>query len=133
MNMKHFFRLALVALLAACSSGIKVYYDYDKAADFGAAKTFAFLPWNDEYSKIISELNKRRILEDITEEMTKRGITKVESTTEADLTVHRLHRLLQPWWFLLRQARMGLRLWLRLWHRHHPVFRNTLCRGHHGD
>ena len=88
MKIKHLFRLSLLAILMACSSGIKVYFDYDKEADFGAAKTFAFLPWNDEYSKIISELNKRRILDDITNEMTKRGIARVESTTEADLTVH---------------------------------------------
>lgn len=78
--MKIFKLLPVVALLIAftsCSS-INVAVDYDKEANFENYKTFAFYkPGIDEVE--ISDLDKRRILRAIDQELTAIGMVKSES------------------------------------------------------
>ena len=62
------------AMLLSCSS-IKVYTDYDSKVDFKKYKTFAFYKPEIDKAKI-SDLDKKRILRAIEEEMLLKGFTK---------------------------------------------------------
>jgi len=61
-----------------CSS-LKVSYDYDKEADFTKYKSYSMLPWNPELSKIVNDLDKRRIQTALKLEMNARGLEYKES------------------------------------------------------
>lgn len=64
-------------LLTGCAS-VHVANDYDKKADFTKYKTFAFLkPGIDKVE--ISDLDKKRILHSIEEELIAKGMTKSEN------------------------------------------------------
>lgn len=66
-----------IVLISACSS-IKVATDYDTSTDFKQYKTFAF--YKKGIDKVeISDLDKRRILKGIEEELIARGYTKSEN------------------------------------------------------
>jgi Domain of unknown function (DUF4136) len=73
-----FLPLLLLVLLTSCSSTIKVNYDYDKKATFEQYKTFAFHQKGISQLKI-SDLDKRRILGAIEEQMIAKGFTKSET------------------------------------------------------
>ena len=45
----------LILALSACVSSFKTTAEYDKATNFGAYKTFMFLPWRDDVSTHISK------------------------------------------------------------------------------
>lgn len=67
----------MLFLLSSCSS-VMVNSDYDKNADFTSYKTFAFQ--KSGIDKVaISDLDKRRILRAIDNEMIKKGFTKSET------------------------------------------------------
>lgn len=67
----------LFVLLASCSS-VKVASDYDKNANFSEYKTFAFYkPGIDKVE--ISDLDKRRILRALEAELMAKGMTKSET------------------------------------------------------
>ncbi|RZJ34336.1 MAG: DUF4136 domain-containing protein [Flavobacterium sp.] len=67
----------LLFVLASCSS-VRVASDYDKKADFGRYKTYAF--FKNGIDKVeISDLDKKRILRSIEEAMTAKGFTKSEN------------------------------------------------------
>lgn len=77
------FLLLLLITVGACSP-IHVDADYDKATDFSQYKTYAFL--KDAIDKVeISDLDKKRILNAIDNEMQAKGYTKSETP---DLTVN---------------------------------------------
>lgn len=67
--------ITLLFLLASCGSSIKVNYDYNKKAAFEEYKTYAFLEKGVSQLKI-SDLDKRRILSSIEDQMHAKGFTK---------------------------------------------------------
>jgi hypothetical protein len=73
-----FLPLLLLVVLTSCSSTIKVNYDYDKKATFEQYKTFAFHQKGVNQLKI-SDLDKRRILGAIEEQMLAKGFAKNEN------------------------------------------------------
>ena len=68
----------LLFLLASCGSAISVYSDYDKNADFSQYRTYAFHKRGIDRLQI-SELEKKRILHAIDNELSKKGMTKSET------------------------------------------------------
>ena len=66
--------LALLILVSSCSS-VRVATDYDKNANFGEYKTFAFFKTGIDKAEI-SDLDKRRILRAIETELLAKGFTK---------------------------------------------------------
>lgn len=69
--------LLLLAFLASCNA-VRINSDYDKKVDFSAYKTYAF--YKTGIDKVeISDLDKKRILKSIEEEMTLKGFTKSET------------------------------------------------------
>lgn len=67
----------LLLIVSSCSS-VVVYSDYDKNVDFNSYKTYAyFKPGIDKVE--ISDLDKRRILHAIDNEMQAKGFTKSEN------------------------------------------------------
>lgn len=69
--------LALLFILNACSS-VKVASDYDKATTFDQYKTFAFYKTGIDKATI-NDLDKRRILHAIDDELTAKGLVKSEN------------------------------------------------------
>ena len=67
----------LLFVLASCTS-VKVYSDYDTNVDFSPYKTYAFHKKGIDKVEI-SELDKKRVLNAIDKELTKKGMTKSES------------------------------------------------------
>jgi len=72
-----FLPVLLLFVLASCSS-VRVYSDYDKNADFNQYKTYAFQKSGIDKVEI-SDLDKKRILRAIDEQMAAKGFTKSES------------------------------------------------------
>ena len=69
--------LTLLIVVTSCSS-VRVATDYDKNADFGTYKTFAFFKTGIDKAEI-SDLDKRRILRAIEAEMLSKGFTKSDN------------------------------------------------------
>ena len=67
----------LLMVLSSCSS-VSVNSDFDKNVDFGQYKTYAFHKKGIDKAEI-SDLDKKRILRAIENEMTKKGMTKSET------------------------------------------------------
>jgi len=76
-NTIKFLPLFLLFILVSCSS-VRVANDYDKKADFSKYKTFAFFKTGIDKVEI-SDLDKKRILRSIEEEMAAKGLTKSET------------------------------------------------------
>ena len=75
--MKKVFLLPLFLILSSCSS-IRVYSDFDNNIDFSNYKTFAY--FKPEIDRVdISDLDKRRILKAIDNEMSLKGLSKSET------------------------------------------------------
>lgn len=75
--MKKVFLLSLFLILSSCSS-IRVYSDFDNNIDFSNYKTFAY--FKPEIDRVdISDLDKRRILKAIDNEMSLKGLSKSET------------------------------------------------------
>jgi len=72
-----FLYLAGMIALASCSS-ISFNSDKDPDADFSQYKTLSYYGWADESSKVINDLEKKRIETAFADEFKKRGITFVE-------------------------------------------------------
>ena len=72
-----FLPVLLLVLLTSCSS-VKVYDDYDKNVDFTQFKTYAFQKSGIDKVEI-SDLDKKRILRVIDEQMALKGFTKSEN------------------------------------------------------
>lgn len=69
--------IVLLFVLASCSS-VRVNSDYDKEANFSNYKTYAFLKSSVDKAEI-SDLDKKRILRAIDEQMNLKGFTKSEN------------------------------------------------------
>ena len=72
--------LFLGILVVACGSSLQVTSDYDKSANFTNYKTYSL--FKGEKMDAISELNSRRIVEAIKNEMTKKGFTEAEANPD---------------------------------------------------
>ena len=69
---------ALLLTMVSCGSMVSVNTDYDKKVDFSTYKTFAF--YKTGIDKVeISDLDKRRILHAIDQQMLAKGFTKSEN------------------------------------------------------
>src|SRR6056297_718540 len=69
--------LLLVLVLSSCNT-VKVATDYDREANFGQYQTFAFFKPGIDKAEI-SDLDKKRILRAIEDEMQRKGFTKSEN------------------------------------------------------
>jgi len=77
MKTLRFLPLLLLFLVFSCAS-VRVNSDYDKNVNFSEFKTYAF--YKTGIDKVeISDLDKKRILRSIDEEMTTKGLTKSEN------------------------------------------------------
>lgn len=71
------FALVLVVFFSSCNS-VKVYSDYDKTVDFSPYKTYAYYKAGIDKAEI-SDLDKKRILRAIDQQMAAKGFTKSET------------------------------------------------------
>ena len=69
--------LLLVVLLSSCNT-VKIVTDYDREANFGQYQTFAFFKPGIDKAEI-SDLDKKRILRAIEDEMQQKGFTKSDN------------------------------------------------------
>ena len=79
--MKNVFKtmpLIVILLVVTSCSSVRVATDYDKNANFGAYKTFAFFKNGIDKAEI-NDLDKRRILRAIETELLAKGFTKSEN------------------------------------------------------
>jgi hypothetical protein len=67
---------ALLLLIAAACSSIKVTSDFDKNASYSAYKTYAFTP--EALNLNVEELNRKRLITAIENELSLKGFTKAE-------------------------------------------------------
>ncbi|WP_281636129.1 DUF4136 domain-containing protein [Flavobacterium marginilacus] len=72
-----FLPLLLLFIAASCDS-VQVYSDYDKSADFKQYKTFAFMKSGIDKVEI-SDLDKKRILNAIDQQLQAKGFTKSDN------------------------------------------------------
>jgi hypothetical protein len=71
--MKKISVIGWIFLTTACAPALTVNYDYDKNAEFASYKTFKFTERAANFP--VQELNRTRLLEAITSELGKKGIT----------------------------------------------------------
>src|SRR6187431_361836 len=72
-----FLPLLLLFIVTSCDT-VKVYSDYDKSVDFTQYKTFAFMKSGIDKVEI-SDLDKKRILNAIDQQLQAKGFTKSET------------------------------------------------------
>jgi len=65
----------IVLLLAACST-VKISSDFDKSVNFSAYKTYAYTKEAEQLP--INDINRKRVLQAISEELAKEGFTQSE-------------------------------------------------------
>ena len=78
-KLKPLLLIAILAMMASCSS-VRVSSDYDQNADFNEYKTFAFFKPGIDKAEI-SDLDKKRILRAIEDNMLAKGFVKSENPT----------------------------------------------------
>src|SRR5262249_36552062 len=72
-----------MALVSASASAQKTTYDYDKGADFSKLKTYA---WTTGHT-LQDELNHKRVVGAIDEQLAAKGLTRVEADANPDVLV----------------------------------------------
>ena len=82
--MKKIALLTLLIISTACSS-IKTSFDYDKEVDFTKYKTYAFS--EDAVNLKIDDLNRKRLLTALENQMTLKGFTK-SATPDIIVDIH---------------------------------------------
>lgn len=70
----------------SCGSSLKIVSDYDKNMDFKPYNTYMLLPWRKENSKLVNEIDKRRLYDALKNELDARGYKQVEA--DADMAVN---------------------------------------------
>jgi len=75
----------LIMIIAASCSTIKVSSDYDKTAGFPAYKTYAFTP--EAMNIQLDDLNKNRLINAVSAELSAKGFTKAESNPDVLIDV----------------------------------------------
>ena len=84
--MKYFLLLLVPVILFSSCDSMDVFADYDKETDFTQYKTYNFLKWPEQNEEMVNDIDKRRILTAISNEMELRGFTKIEG--DADVMVN---------------------------------------------
>ncbi len=79
--------MALTLLLLAGCSSAKIASDYNKNNDFTGYKTFSFLNWHPDNSKMIDKVEQDRIYRVITEQMEARGYKRVTISGELAINI----------------------------------------------
>ncbi len=79
---------AIFALMVNSLLFAQVKSDYDKETDFTKYKTYKFLGWVENSDQILSEFDKKRLLESFQKELTARGMTKDESKPDIGITLY---------------------------------------------
>jgi hypothetical protein len=72
--------LLLLLIVAASCSTVKISSDYDKTVGFESYKTYAFTP--EAMSLPLNDLNRNRILNAVSTELTAKGFTKQETNPD---------------------------------------------------
>jgi hypothetical protein len=84
--MKKLLLPVFILIITASCSTIKVSSDYDKTAGFPAYKTYAF---TDEALNIkLDDLNKNRLINAVTTELSAKGFTKAESNPDVLININ---------------------------------------------
>lgn len=78
--------LSLLLFASSCTTS-KIASDYDSNKDFTTYKTFSFLNWHPDNSKMIDEVERNRMYKVITEEMEARGYKKVTISGELAINI----------------------------------------------
>lgn len=78
--MKKIYYLLMIFIIAACSS-VTTSFDYDKTAEFSKYQTYAFTEHTEKLPEI-NQLDRDRILAAIDTEMSKRGYTKSDASSD---------------------------------------------------
>ncbi len=79
--------MAFVFIVASCSP-ISVVTDMDKTADFTKHKTYYFLPWSEDNSSLVNQLDQKRLYDAVRLELNKRGYSEVKEN--GDLAINLL-------------------------------------------
>ena len=79
--------LSLLFLLPMTGSYGQIKSDYDKSADFSTYKTYMFAGWEKNSDQILNEFDKKRIMDAIQSELSKRGMSLVTSDGDAAFTL----------------------------------------------
>ncbi len=82
--MKYLLVPAIMIMLFSCSS-VKVTNNFDKGVDFKSFKTFSFYPWDKHNDELVSEYDKRLILNSIKSTLEKKGYSYLEK--DGDLII----------------------------------------------
>ena len=78
--------LFIIMIAAAACSSIKVSSDFDKTAGFASYKTYAF---TDEVLTLpLDDLNRNRLINAVSEQMTVKGFTKQESNPDVLININ---------------------------------------------
>jgi hypothetical protein len=83
MRLRHIFPLVAVLLLTTFATAQKVYTDFDRSANFTGYHTYA---WGEGTSSK-NQLMDQRIRENIDQQLTAKGLKKVDDPASADLLV----------------------------------------------
>ena len=86
--MKKSIFLLLTSLLFSAMSYAQVKSDYDKNADFSKYKTYSFAGWEKNSGKILNDMDKQRIYNDLKAEFAARGMKYVKSGGDAILALY---------------------------------------------
>jgi len=78
--------LAATLLLAHLSFS-QVTADYDKNADFSKYQTYSIAGWQQDSDKILTDFDKKRIIDALNAEFSKRGMELVEKNGDAIITL----------------------------------------------
>ncbi len=75
-------------LLLANLSFAQVTADYDKEADFSKYHTYSIAGWQQDSDKILTDFDKKRILDALNAEFSKRGLELAENNGDAIITLY---------------------------------------------
>lgn len=76
MKLRYLFFISLAFIFGSCSS-IKVTADYDGSVDFKKFKTYSYLGWSENSTKLLNDFDKRRIEAAFASEFEKRDMKYV--------------------------------------------------------
>jgi hypothetical protein len=79
--------LSLAFILGSCSS-IKVTADHDASVDFTKYKTYSYLGWSENSTKMLNDFDKRRIEAAFASEFIKRGMKYVQTDGDVEVSLY---------------------------------------------
>lgn len=79
--------VVLLAILNISQTNAQVKSDYDKEVDFSKIKTYTFEGWAKDSDKILNDLDKKRITDAFSHELSIRGLEMKESDGDVDITL----------------------------------------------